>query len=484
MTRLTAREIAHRALGRLVGDETSLVDSWAFDSRALAPGACFVALRDARDGHDFVEAAFDAGATVALVDDDFAPPRRLDPGHALVHVGDPLGALQEVARSLRLDRPELHVVAVGGSTGKTSTKDLLAAALASEGCYANAESYNNEFGLPITLCNAPDSARVVVTEMGERFAGDLRALCEIARPDTGLVTNAGLAHAEHLGGREGVVAVLSELMEALPGTGVAVLNADDPATRALTAATLAEVVTVGESEAADYRITDVTLDGRQRPSFLLEGHRFRVPLHGRHQAWNAAMAIAVARRVFSVPLETIADSLGATTPGRWRMELLETASGVTILNDAYNANPASMWAALVTLRRFELRAGARRIAVLGDMRELGAHHDEEHRIVGERAAELGIDVVVGVGAGGAVIAEAARTGGVDTHPVADAAEAIGLVATLVQPGDAVLVKGSRALGLERVADGMLASDDTGEHSGGYPGGHAGSSGRCGGGDRP
>jgi UDP-N-acetylmuramoyl-tripeptide--D-alanyl-D-alanine ligase len=375
-----------------------------------------------------------------------------------VQVGDTLVALQEIARSLRLDRPDLHVVGVAGSTGKTSTKDLLAAALASEGCYANAESFNNEFGLPITLCNAPDSARVVVTEMGERFAGDLYALCEIARPDTGVVTNAGLAHAEHLGGREGVVAVLSELMEALPGTGVAVLNADDPATRALAAATLAEVVTVGESEGADYRITDVTFDGRQRPSFALEGQRFRLPLHGRHQVWNAAMAIAVARRVFSIPLETIAIALAATTQGRWRMELLETASGVTVLNDSYNANPSSMGAALLTLSRFELPGGARRMAVLGDMRELGVHHDEEHRIVGERTAELGIDVVVGVGSGGAAIAAAAeRGGGIEAYAVADAAEATALVATMVRPGDAVLVKGSRALGLEQVADGLLAS---------------------------
>jgi UDP-N-acetylmuramoyl-tripeptide--D-alanyl-D-alanine ligase len=270
------------------------------------------------------------------------------------------------------------------------------------------------------------------------------------------------------------VAVLSELMEALPDTGVAVLNADDPATRALAAATLAEVVTVGESKAADYRITDVTLDGRQRPSFLLEGQRFRLPLHGRHQVWNAAMAIAVARRVFSIPLETVAVALAATTPGRWRMELLETAAGVTVLNDAYNANPSSMWAALLTLSRFELPTGARRIAVLGDMRELGPHHDEEHRIVGERTAELGIDVVVGVGSGGTAIAAAAgRDRGIDAHAVADAAEAVALVATMVRPGDAVLVKGSRALGLEHVADGLLASGRT------RPGGRS----ALGGGDR-
>jgi UDP-N-acetylmuramoyl-tripeptide--D-alanyl-D-alanine ligase len=456
VTRLRAQEIARRARGRVVGDEGATVDAWAFDSRVLGDGACFVALQGARDGHDFVAAAFDAGARVALVDNDYAGVSRPGPGRALVHVGDTLGALQEIARSLRLDRPDLHVVAVGGSTGKTSTKDLLAAALASRGCHANAESYNNEFGLPITLCNTPDSARVVVTEMGERFPGDLTALCEIARPDTGLVTNAGLAHAEHLGGRDGVIAVLGELLEALPETGTAVLNADDPATPQLAATTLATVVTVGETAGADHRIAEVSIDELLRPSFVLDGKRFTVPLHGPHQALNAAMAIVVAHRVFSLPLDEIALELANATSGRWRMELLETDSGVTVLNDAYNANPSSMEAALVALAHLELPAGARRFAVLGDMRELGVDHDDAHRAVGERTGGLALDVVVGVGAGGAAIAHAARAGGIEAHVVADAAEAVRLVAPLVRRGDAVLVKASRALGLERVADGLLA----------------------------
>lgn len=459
MTRLTAAEIGRRGLGRVVGDGTATIDAWAFDSRALVPGAAFVALRGARDGHDFVAAAFDAGAHIALVDHDFAGDVALAPGRALVHVGDTLAALQEIARSLRLDRPDLHVVAVGGSTGKTSTKDLLAAALASRGCYANAESYNNEFGLPITLCNTPDSAQVVVTEMGERFAGDLHALCEIARPDTGVVTNAGLAHAEHLGGPEGVIAVLSELLEALPGTGTAVLNADDPATPQLAAATLARVVTVGEGSGADYRISDVTVDARLRSSFVLDGQRFAVPLHGRHQALNAAMAVAVGAAVFSLPLDELALALESASPGRWRMELLETGSGVTVLNDSYNANPTSMEAALVTLAHFAVRNGAQRVAVLGDMRELGPHHDDAHRMVGERTAALGIDVVIGVGPGGAAIAAAAGAAGaagVSAHAVTDAGEVMPLLTELLGAGDAVLVKGSRALGLERVADDLLA----------------------------
>jgi len=456
VTLIDAGEIARRSAGRVVGDAGATADTWAFDSRLLADGACFVALRGARDGHDFVGAAFDAGAHIALVDHEFAGLSNVPDGCALVHVGDTLLALQEVARSLRLDRPELHVVAVGGSTGKTSTKDLLSAALASRGCYANTESYNNEFGLPITLCNAPGSAHVVVTEMGERFAGDLTALCEIARPDTGLITNVGLAHAEHLGGRDGVIAVLAELLEALPASGTAVLNADDSATAQLARATLASVVTVGAAADADYRITDLSIDERLRASFTLGGQRFTVPLHGPHHAMNAAMAIAVAHAVFSLPFEEIALEIASATPGRWRMELLETDSGVTVLNDAYNANPTSMEAALVALAHLELPAGARRIAVLGDMRELGNHHDDAHREVGERTSGLALDLVVGVGDGGAAIARAAGAGGVEAHAVADAAEAVRYVASIVRKGDAVLVKGSRALGLERIADGILA----------------------------
>jgi len=468
VTRITAGEIAARAVGRVVGDPAATVDAWAFDSRALADGSCFVALRGARDGHHFVAAAFDAGARVALVSDDFAGVS-VPHGRALVHVGDTLGALQEIARSLRMDRPELHVVAVGGSTGKTSTKDLLAAALAPRGCHASAESYNNEFGLPITLCNTPASAGVVVTEMGERFAGDLRELCEIARPDTGLITNVGLAHAEHLGGRAGVIAVLSALLEALPGTGTAVLNADDPATPELVPTTLATVVTVGAGPGADYRITDISVDDQLCPTFVVAGHRFTVPLRGAHQAQNAAMAIAVAHRVFSLSFEEIAIELAQAAPGRWRMELLETDAGVTVLNDAYNANPASMEAALVALARLEIPEGARRIAVLGDMRELGAHHDDAHRDVGEQTAKLAVDLVIGVGGGGAAIADAARAGGVDARAVADADAATDFLTSFVRAGDVVLVKGSRALGLEHVAGGLKAhahDELSGELSGG------------------
>src|SRR5262249_33670704 len=189
------------------------------------------------------------------------------------------------------------------------------------------------------------------------------------------------------------------------------VNADDPALQELAAATTATVVTVGDDAGSDYHIDDRVIDARLRPSFAMRGTRFSVPLHGEHHVHNAAMAVAVAHHVFGLPFDEIALALRSARPGRWRMELVETARGITLLNDSYNANPSSMEAALVALARIEVPPGRRRIAVLGDMRELGAHHDDAHREAGERAAALGIDLVIGVGAGGEAIAAAAGAAG-------------------------------------------------------------------------
>jgi UDP-N-acetylmuramoyl-tripeptide--D-alanyl-D-alanine ligase len=342
MSALTAGDIARRASGEVVaGNADVAATSWTFDSRVLSDGACFVALHGDRDGHEFVAGAFAAGASVALIDHD-VPDAVPGPDQALVRVDDTLAGLQAVARSVRADRDTTAVVGVAGSTGKTSTKDLIGAALASRGCYASVESYNNEFGVPITLLNAPPPAQVVVAEMGERYPGDIAALCEIARPNVGVITNVGLAHAKHLGGAEGAAAVLGELLEALPADGLAILSADDRFTPELATRTVARVITVGYAAGADYRVREVELDELLRPSFSLDGQRVTVPLHGSHHVVNAAMAVAVAHRGFGVDLEEAAALLGSVRRGRWRMELSETPDGVVILNDAYNANPASM----------------------------------------------------------------------------------------------------------------------------------------------
>jgi len=445
----TAAEIAHHARGIVTGSPDAVVTSWAFDSRALEPGACFVALRGRRDGHEFVADAFAAGATVALVSST-PDPTEVPDGAAVVTVDDVLVRLQELARATRDARPAVRVIGVTGSTGKTSTKDLLAAVLGPLGCYASPASYNNEVGLPITLLNAPTEAHVVVAEMGERFPGDVAALCAIAHPSVGVVTNVGLAHAEHLGGREGAAKAMGELLEALPPGGLAVLNADDDWTPTLAAAAgpAVTVVTVGSAADADYRIENVELDAHLHPSFSLCGRRANLSLHGEHQVMNAALALAVAHRGFDIPLDVAVEALAAVGPARWRLEIETTRWGITVIDDTYNANPASMDAALRALAR--LRTVGRRIAVLGDMRELGIHGDDAHAAVGRRAAELGVDILVGVGDGGRVIAAAA--GGVpDVATAADAAEALRIVSDLTLAGDSVLVKASRAVGLEIVA---------------------------------
>ncbi|MET1001185.1 MAG: UDP-N-acetylmuramoyl-tripeptide--D-alanyl-D-alanine ligase [Acidimicrobiia bacterium] len=445
--RLTAAEVARRADGEVVaGAPDAVITSWTFDSRAVEPGACFVALMGDRDGHDFVADAFRAGARVALVE---RPLRDVDvgEGHALVLTTDVVRGLQAVARSVRHERRDVRVVGVAGSTGKTSTKDLLAATLRPHRVHASPESYNNEFGLPITLLNAPRPASAVVAEMGERFPGDIAALCDIAKPDFGIITNVGLAHAEYLGGEEGAAAVLAELLEALPRRGLAVLNADDRWTPWLAERTEARVVTVGFSDAADHRITDVELDRSLFPTFSMGVWQFQVPIRGAHQVANAAMAAVLANHAFGMMWDDVAFWLRHARASRWRMELTKTESGITVLNDAYNANPASMEAALRALA--ELDVEGRRIAVLGDMRELGDRGPEAHAAIGDLARELRIDVVVGVGTGGA---EIGRRAGSDAFTAGDAAAAIAMVDGLVQPGDAVLVKASRALGLQVVAE--------------------------------
>jgi len=450
----SAAALAAVTAGRVVGDPTAVATGWDFDSRTVSAGECFVALRGHRDGHDFVGEALTAGAVVALVDHEPAG-LVVGSGRALVIVADVVEGLQAAARARRQSRADLAVVAVAGSTGKTSTKDLLAAILAPLGCHANPGSFNNEFGLPLTILDAPAAARVLVTEMGERRPGDLALLCRVALPDAAVVTNVGLAHAEHLGGPEGAAAVIGELLEALPDHGVAVLNADDPWSGSLADRTEARIVTVGTAATADHRVGEIVLDDRLRPSFTLDGVRMRVPLHGGHHAANAAAAAVVAREALGVSFAAAADALGSTAAARWRMELLESADGIVVLNDAYNANPTSMAAALDALAA--LAVGGRRIAVLGDMRELGIHHDDAHRSIGERAAGLGLDLVVGVGVGGAAIAAAAGAG-VAVTTAADAEGAAELLVGIVRPGDAVLCKASRAVGLERVADRLLGDD--------------------------
>jgi UDP-N-acetylmuramoyl-tripeptide--D-alanyl-D-alanine ligase len=457
---VTLAEIAAVTGGALHGAPADAVaTSFAFDSRALEPGACFVALQGERDGHEFVVDAFSNGALVALVE---RIPADVESG-AWIVVPDPLAALAQLGGWARTRLAGATVVGITGSAGKTATKDLTAAALASSLLvHGSVGSYNNEFGLPLTLLAAPMGTEVVVAELGARFVGNIAELCAIARPDVGIVTHVGLAHAEHLGGRTGIARVKGELLEALPASGVAVVNADDDSTPALVSRTRARVLRVGaRATDADVRTRDIRLDDELRPRFVLETSwgttTVRLGVRGTHQVQNAAMAAAAALSL-RVPLAEVAKGLAEATTANWRMQLHRSPEGVTILNDAYNASPTSVAAALEAFAH--LAPDGRRIFVFGAMLELGDDAEAEHARVGELAAETGVDVVVIVGPGAGATADVGRARGLTVFDVADAAAALDKVRESARPGDAVLVKASRAVGLEVVATALVAGEVT------------------------
>lgn len=447
---LTADEIANATNGTIVaGSHDARADGFAIDSRRVLPGSGFVALRSVRDGHDFVADAFAHGATLALVE------RRLDVSGSgtLIEVADTLTALETLARAARDRLPHATFVGITGSAGKTATKDLTAAAVGRvRRVHASPESFNNEAGVPLTLLGASPDVEVVITEMGARAAGNIRDLAALVRPSIGVVTHIGLAHAGLLGGREGITAVKGELLEALPGDGLAVLNADCDASRALAGRTSARVVRVGRSDDADIRTSDVVLDDELRPRFRIEtpqgSAQIALSLRGDHQVENAAQAVAVALEI-GVPLDAAAAGLADATPAAHRMELERTAEGALVVNDAYNSSPTSAAAAIRSLARLPVRG--RRIAVLGEMLELGDQSRDEHAAIGALAAAEGIDLLVAVGECAEQLADGARTGNLTVVIAADADAAARIVADELHAGDAVLVKASRAVGLERVA---------------------------------
>jgi len=452
--RVTAAELAELVGGQLTGgDPGGVATSFTIDSRRAEPGACFFALSGERDGHDFVSDALCRGATLAVV----AREPELDEvtlrDATLVRVADPLRALGALGSAAR-DRLDATVIGVSGSVGKTSTKDLTAAALRSERrVFASPASYNNEAGLPLTLLLAPGDVDVVVAEMGARSVGDIAALCRIARPTVGAITNVGVAHTALLGGPEGVARAKGELLEALPSDGIAVLNADDPTTPALAARTGARLVTVG-TDGADVIYRDVRADDELRATFAISSPWGTGPLtlsvRGVHQVPNAAMAATIAL-VLGVPFSSVVAGIEAAEGADGRMELHRSPAGIWVLDDTYNANPASTAAALRALARLP---AARRIAVLGEMLELGDAAVDAHAALGRLASELRLDAVVVVGAGARPITDGAG-GDIDIIEVPDRLAAAELVMSDLGAGDAVLIKASRAIGLETVVAALL-----------------------------
>ena len=427
------------------------------DSRRPEPAGLFLAIDGEHvDGHDYAAAAVEGGAAAVLGSRTTGLP--------MVVVTDVQRAVQqlaaEVLRRLRRANPALRVVAITGSQGKTSAKDMLAAVLGDAGStIATFQSFNNELGLPLTVLRADAGTAYLVLEMGARGIGHIAQLCAIAAPDVSVVLNVGLAHVGEFGSRDAIAQAKGEIVEALGQDGVAVLNLDDPRVAAMTGRTVASVLTFGRSPEADVRLDSLEIDDLGRASFELEnaGRRERVALRllGGHQAMNAAAtaAVGVALRL---PLEKVAGSLGGIEVlSPWRMELRERADGLIVVNDAYNANPDSMRAALETLAGIGRRTGRRTVAVLGEMRELGDAAEAEHRTVGSLATELGIDRVVVVGQGARAIAQTAL-GASFYASVAEAGEA---VRDNVGGADVVLVKASRAAALERLVRVLLEGSE-------------------------
>ena len=418
-------------------------------------GSSSPAVGEHADGHDFVAGAVERGAVAALV-------TRPVEGVPCVVVADTQDAFAALAREVVHRLPGMAVVGITGSSGKTSTKDLLGTVLATAGpTVAPVGSYNSEVGVPLTVCRVTADTRFLVVEMGARGIGHVAYLARMAPPRVGVVLNVGTAHVGEFGSREAIATAKSELPAALPREGLAVLNADDAAVRAMASVTVARVVLVGEAEDADVRATDVSLDAGGRASFTVHAPQGSRVVHlgmvGRHHVGNALAVVAVATEL-GMTLESVCAALESARPvSRWRMEVVERADGVTLVNDAYNANPDSMRAALGALER--MGEGRRTWAVLGTMLELGDESEALHAEVGAEVVAHGVDELVVVGPAAAALAAGARDAGpasgpTGTHvrevPDADTAEA--LLDAELAPGDVVLFKSSRDAGLRLLGD--------------------------------
>ena len=456
---MTLSEIAAVVDGEVASDvpgagEVEVTGAPFLDSREVVPGGLFAAFAGEQvDGHRFAEAAVSAGAAAVLGGHPVGVPA--------VVVDDVREALQRLAQHLLERLPDLTVVGLTGSQGKTSTKDLLAAVLPAGGStVATAGSFNNELGLPLTVLRADEQTRFLVLEMGARGIGHIAELCRIARPDVSLVLNVGKAHLGEFGTQQDIATAKGELVEALRRDGLAVLNADDPLVSAMAARTSAPVLTFGRGPSAAVRLTDLEVGRDGRPAFTLtyDGRSARVHLRvlGAHMADNAAAAAAVALGL-GLDLDAVAERLAEVSGlSRWRMELHERADGSCVLNDSYNANPDSMAAALRALVSLAEGREGRSVAVLGEMRELGESSEAEHRAVGRLAGELGVARVVGVGPAAAAIVEGAReTSEEEPVQVQDNTAAVAWLREHVEPGDVVLVKASRGARLDEVADALL-----------------------------
>ena len=445
----TTMEFSTKEIAEVLGLTTSTnarVAGWSTDTRTIARGDLYFALRGPNfDGNAFVQDALSKGAVAAIANVPSDPRVLLVP--------DTLRALQKIATWARTTwaRP---VIGITGSAGKTSTKDIIAAMLSIKMPVGKTiGNLNNHVGVPLSLLRLPRESQVAVIELAMNHAGEIRDLCALARPNMGVVTNVGHAHMESFSSIEGVAAAKRELIESLPTDGVAVLNADDPLVSKFRSAHRGKTITFGLSESSDVRATDVELTA--------EGLRFRVdktpfesPLAGRHNLMNLLAGIAVANE-FGIPARDLTEAVKNFTPGAMRGERF-LHNGILILNDCYNSNPDAARAMIDALRDTPAK---RRIAVLGEMLELGRWAEALHRDVGSYAARQGIDVLVGIRGEACHLVDAAREAGYAVDAAfffSDPTEAGDQLRRIAQPGDVILFKGSRGTHIERALERFIA----------------------------
>lgn len=436
MIAMTAVEIASIVHGTLHGDDVAVMREPAFDSRRATPGSIFLALvGENTDGHDFIDDAFAHGAVLALTTRPVS--------QRCIVVDDVLAAAGRLARYVRGELRNLKVIAITGSQGKTTTKDLLGAVLSGQGeTVATEASYNNEIGLPITILRCTNETKYCVVEMGARHSGDIAALCTIADPDIGIVLKVGTAHLGEFGSVEAIAKTKSELISSLGSHGIAILGTYDPYTPAMASLHGGDVITFGENVDATVRATDVEIrEGAPHFDLVTPAGREAVGLHliGAHQVANA-LACAAACTALHLPLDYIAGALStATMSSKWRMELSEEA-GVLFINDAYNANPDSMEAALRSLVLFAQERGGESWAFVGRMHELGDSSEQDHQRIAALATELGIDHLIAIGC---------EEYGPHARHFPTKESALQLV-SYMNEGDVVLFKASRAEKFEEI----------------------------------
>jgi UDP-N-acetylmuramoyl-tripeptide--D-alanyl-D-alanine ligase len=458
-------QIAAVTGGTPVGEWARLsVTSVGTDTRELEGKELFFALTGPSfDAHSFLDDALEGGAKAAVVSAKSPLARDFHSRHPefpLVMVRDTQGALGELAAFVRRSL-DLKAIGITGTTGKTCTKDYLVSILSVDNSVAASKgSFNNEVGIPLTIFGVRRKDTVLVAEMGARRAGDIKRLAEIVLPSAGLITNVGPGHLELFKTQETVARTKAELARCLPEDGDLLLNAADPWTKKIARETRARITRFGRGRGSGYRAENVTLDADARPSFDLIGPGFSIdvnlPAVGRHQVENAVAAAACAH-VLGSPAGSLKKGLEKAVLSPWRTQCIECDAGYLIINDAYNANPRSMEAALRTLA--EAAGDRRSIAVLGGMAELGAASPDFHRQAGRKAAELDIDLLVTVGRRARQIAAGAAEGGLPKGSVfrcEDTADALELLSCVVEPGDVILVKASRAAGLDTLPERMTA----------------------------